>query len=55
VGTLYRRFPTKDALFAAIVTARVKNVAARATELAASSDLDAGAAMAEGPRTSRDA
>ena len=35
VGTLYRHFPTKDALFAAIVVGRVERAAAHAVELAA--------------------
>ncbi|MGH2898794.1 MAG: TetR/AcrR family transcriptional regulator, partial [Solirubrobacteraceae bacterium] len=35
IGTLYRHFPTKDALVAAIVIARIERVAERAEQLAA--------------------
>src|SRR6185295_17444381 len=34
VGTLYRHFPTKEALFAAIVVGRIERVTVRAVELA---------------------
>jgi AcrR family transcriptional regulator len=36
IGTLYRHFPTKDALIAAIVIARIERVAERAEQLAGS-------------------
>jgi AcrR family transcriptional regulator len=35
VGTVYRHFPTKEALFAAIVTARINELCATTTQLAA--------------------
>jgi AcrR family transcriptional regulator len=34
IGTLYRHFPTKDALIAAIVIARIERIAERAEQLA---------------------
>jgi AcrR family transcriptional regulator len=36
IGTLYRHFPTKDALIAAIMIARIERVAERAEQLAGS-------------------
>lgn len=42
VGTLYRHFPTKEALFAAIVAGRVARATARAVELAGTDAGDAG-------------
>jgi AcrR family transcriptional regulator len=36
VGTLYRHFPTKEALFTAIVVAHLESLSARARDLAAS-------------------
>ena len=42
-GTVYRHFPTKEALFEAVITARVADLAADARERAA--DADPGAAF----------
>ncbi|MEV4311861.1 helix-turn-helix domain-containing protein [Actinocrispum sp. NPDC049592] len=38
VGTLYRHFPTKEALFEAIIIDRVERLAAEATEMAGAED-----------------
>ena len=38
IGTLYRHFPTKDALVAAIVVGRIERIADRAEELASATD-----------------
>lgn len=46
IGTLYRHFPTKDALVAAVVIARIERVAERAEQLAVSSAAP-GAALIE--------
>jgi AcrR family transcriptional regulator len=43
VGTVYRHFPTKEALFEAIVVSRLENLIERAQEL--STAADAGAAL----------
>jgi AcrR family transcriptional regulator len=40
-GTVYRHFPTKQALFEAVVAARVENLVATARELAATAEPDA--------------
>lgn len=43
-ATVFRRFPTKDALIAAVVEMRVQELLAEAEAAAASEDADAGAA-----------
>ncbi|HTB74709.1 MAG TPA: helix-turn-helix domain-containing protein [Polyangiaceae bacterium] len=41
VGTLYRHFPTKEALYAAVVLTRLENAAAEARDLAKAPDPEA--------------
>ena len=43
IGTVYRHFPTKEALFEAIVVARLESLIERAQELCTAAD--AGAAL----------